>query len=166
MMTRATGPARSTGRPGSARHAGRLAVVAAVATAVAMVPAAALAGGGAAPAGHPAAAVTATGVISNLAGGVGGPRAARQVSLPDPCGLAVAAGSLYVGDRGSVRKVSSAGFLTTPAGTGNSGPLGEGGPAARASVGACGSAVDHSGNLVIADTGRIRVVPASTGTFY
>ena len=90
-----------------------------------MMPAVALASGGgrAAPAGHPprpaaaghpARAAVAAGVISTLAGSVGGPGPARRVALPDPCGLAVAAGNLYVADRGSVRKVSGAGFLTTP----------------------------------------------------
>jgi hypothetical protein len=113
--------------------------------------------------------VAAAGVISTLTGGVGGPGAATKVALPDPCGLAVAAGNLYVADDVSLRKVSSAGFLTTPAGTGNTiGPLGDGGPAVRASVRTCGIAVDHAGNLMIADggNGRIRVVPARNGTFY
>jgi DNA-binding beta-propeller fold protein YncE len=70
-----------------------------------------------------------------------------------------------------VRKVSlSAGWLSTPAGTGAAAaPLGDRGPAARAFLdGACGVAVDHAGNLVIADTGdqRVRVVAASAGMFY
>src|SRR6266516_2080890 len=144
-------------------------VTAAVTMAAAMVPAVALASGGgrAAAAGHPARAVAAAGVISTLAGGVGGPGPATQVSLPDICGLAVAAGNMYVGDRGSVRKISSTGSLTTPAGIGIGGSLGDRGPAVQASVGACGIAVDHAGNLVIADTGgRIRVVAARTATFY
>jgi len=134
-----------------------------------MVPAAALASSSsrAAPAGHPVGAVAAAGVISTLAGGAGGPGPATQVSLPNICGLAVAAGNMYVGDGGAVRKVSSTGSLTTPAGIGIGGPLGDRGPAIQASVGACGISVDHSGNLVIADTsGRVRVVAARTGRFY
>src|SRR5690348_11860713 len=72
---------------------------AAVTMAVAMVPAVALASGGgraaaaghparavAAAAGHPARAVAAAGVISTLAGGVGGPGPATKVSLPFVCG--------------------------------------------------------------------------------
>src|SRR5215831_12056524 len=171
MMSGAAGRARNPGRPGRpgpARRMGRLAAVTAAATAAAMVPAAALAGGGrAAPAGHPPAAVTAAGVISTLAGGVGGPGAAMQVALV-PCGMALAGGNLYVATEGSVRKVSSTGFLTTPAGTEALGRLGDGGPAARASLGTCGIAVDHAGNLVIADLNnhRIWVVAATTGTFY
>src|SRR5262245_14008541 len=89
------------------------------------VPAVALASGSGHPAsgtGHPARAAAATGVISTLAGGVGGPGAARRVPLPDPCGLAVATGNVNVADDGSVRKVGSTGSLTTPAGTGGLGP--------------------------------------------
>jgi len=175
-----TGGPSSGGRLGNTvrlRWPGRLVAVVAVATAAAMMPAVALASGGgrAAPAGHPprpaaaghpARAAVAAGVISTLAGSVGGPGPARRVALPDPCGLAVAAGNLYVADRGSERKVSGAGFLTTPAGTGAFGLLGDGGPAVRATFGTCGVAMDHAGNLVIADGGRIRVVAARTGTFY
>ena len=52
--------------------------------------------------------------------------------------------------------------LTTLAGTGATGPLGDGGPPGSASVNACGTATDPSGNLVIADSldSRIRVVAA------
>jgi hypothetical protein len=182
---RTLGRAGRTGRPSSGgrlgntgrlRWPGRLVAVVAVATAAAMMPAVALASGGGraavaghpagavAVAGHPARAVAAAGMISTLAGGVGGPGPARRVALPDPCGLAVAAGNLYVADRDSVRKVSGAGFLTTPAGTGAFGLLGDGGPAVRATVGTCGVAVDHAGNLVIADgSGQVRVVAARTG---
>ena len=74
-----------------------------------------------------------------------------------------------------MRKVTQAtAFLTTPAGTGTFGPLGDGGPATVASIspanlsGTCGVAADHSGNLVLTDGGgeRIRVVAGSSGTFY
>ena len=134
-----------------------------------------LAGGGstalaarAAPAG---------GIISTVAGGVGGPGPGTGISLSDAnaapggCSLstvAFAAGSLYIAD-GSVRKVSArTGLLTTPAGTGAAGPLTLGGPAAAAPLGACGVAFDRAGNLVIADhlRRRIDVVPPRTGTFY
>jgi trimeric autotransporter adhesin len=123
--------------------------------------------------GGPAAA----GVISTVAGGPGGPARGPRVSLAtafdgdvsEPCGLAYGAGRLYIGDMRTVRAVNPAtGWLTTPAGTGAAGPLGEGGPAAKANVNACGVAVDPSGNLVITDTydNRIRVVAAGAGTFY
>ena len=134
-----------------------------------------LAGGGstalaarAAPAG---------GIISTVAGGVGGPGPGTGISLSDAnaapggCSLstvAFAAGSLYIAD-GSVRKVSArTGLLTTPAGTGAAGPLTLGGPAPTAALGACGVTFDRAGNLVIADhlRRRIDVVPPRTGTFY
>jgi len=158
----------------SASHAGNrwrsvrtgLRAVTVVAAAAAMLPAAAAAGTGRTQAG-PGAAATSW-VISSVAGGVGPPGAATTVALKEPCGLALGAAHLYIADGGSVRKVTSSGHLTTPAGTGDAGPLMNGGPAARTAVGTCGLAVDHSGNMVIADHehSQIRVVPASTGTFY
>src|SRR5215472_9638672 len=131
-------------------------------------------GGGAALAAR---AAPAGGIISTVAGGVGGPGPGTGISLSDAnaapggCSLntvAFAAGSLYIAD-GSVRKVSArTGLLTTPAGTGAAGPLTLGGPAATAPLGACGVAFDHAGNMVVADhlRHRIDVVPARTGTFY
>jgi hypothetical protein len=68
-----------------------------------------------------------------------------------------------------VGKVSPAGRLTTPAGTGVPGPVGDDGLASKASLGGpCGVAVDHSGNLAIADTygSRVRLVAAHTGTYF
>jgi hypothetical protein len=62
-----------------------------------------------------------------------------------------------------------AGRLGTVAGTGSFGPLGDGGPAARADLaGACGALADGAGNLLIAGNGndRVRAVAATTGTFY
>ena len=126
-----------------------------------------------APAAAGAAASTAAstaGVISTVAGGVGGPARATGVALSSPCGVSFAAGRLYIADGGSVRQVNpGTDRLTTPAGTGVAGPLGDGRRAIRASLSsACGGAVDHSGNLVIADGrhDRIRVVAAATGSFY
>ncbi len=146
-----------------------------VASALALASAAALAwGGGLALAGgagvRPAAA---TGDITTVAGGVGGPGAGTEVSLGlgqnAVCGISYGSGALYVADSGVVRKVNTqTGGLTTPAGTGTAGPLGDGGPAASATLSTCGATLDHSGNLVIADLGgsRIRVVAAGAGTFY
>jgi hypothetical protein len=84
------------------------------------------------------------GIISTVAGGVGGPGPATAISLAsdnvpagacgtpaEPTGVAFAAGRVYIAD-GSVRQVSEkTGTLTTPAGTGAAGPLGIGGPAAE-----------------------------------
>ncbi len=63
----------------------------------------------------------------------------------------------------------TAGDVYTVAGDGTSGFSGDGGPATAAELSEpAGVAVDAEGNLVIADTDneRVRVVAASTGTFY
>ena len=109
------------------------------------------------------------GVISTVAGGVGGPAPARSLGVL-PCAVSLGNGSLYVADfGGSVRRVSPAtDGLTTPAGTGAPGPLGDGHPATRTGVSTCGTAVDAAGNLLLTDfeNSRVRVVAARTGTFY
>ena len=146
-----------------------------VASVLALVSAAALAWGGgralAGGAGVQSAAVT--GDITTVAGGVGGPDAGTNVSLGfgqnSLCGVSYGSGGLYVADSDAVREVDpQTGGLTTPAGTGTAGPLGDGGPAASAALTTCGATLDHSGNLIIADMGssRIRVVAAGDGTFY
>src|SRR5690348_17959852 len=62
----------------------------------------------------------AAGVISTVAGGVGGPGKATKVAV-SPAGVAFIGGSLYIADALSVRKVNPAtGGLTTPAGNGAS----------------------------------------------
>jgi hypothetical protein len=58
------------------------------------------------------------------------------------------------------------GDIYTVAGVGQPGYSGDGGPATAAEILPQGIAVDASGNLVIADSQRIRVVAAKTGTFY
>src|SRR5258708_20217755 len=68
----------------------------------------------------------------------------------------------------------TAGDIYTVAGDGASGHLGDGGPATRAELNLWelgfpdGLVLDHVGNLLIADQGdgRVRVVAASSGTFY
>ncbi|HET7246189.1 MAG TPA: hypothetical protein VFJ07_15260 [Streptosporangiaceae bacterium] len=122
-----------------------------------------LAGAGQADAAVPA------GTITTVAGGVGGPAKATKVAV-SPCGARFAGGSLYVGDIASIRQISPASDqLTTPAGTGSTAPLGDGGPATQAGLnGSCTAVLDPAGNLVVADIfdSRIRVVAAATGTFY
>jgi hypothetical protein len=152
------------------RHRGMLisAVAAAcAATVLAAAPALAAAGGGA---GAKPASVG-PGVISTIAGGAGGPGQARKINLGTAgVGVAFSSGSLYIGLGLSVRKVSPAtGLLTMVAGTGEPGPLGDGGRALTASIdGGTAVTIDHAGNVLIAETGdnRIRAIAASTGTFY
>ena len=93
-----------------------------------------------------------------------------------------AAGKVLVGDSGNDRvrlvaatsgtffgRVMTAGHIYTIAGNGMQGFAGDGGPATSAELSFPeGVAVDAAGNLVVADTfhERIRVVAATSGTFY
>ena len=113
--------------------------------------------------------VNAAGVITTIAGmgdiGDGGP--AVEAWLDGPSGVAVdETGDLYIADRANnrIRKVDSAGVITTIAGDGTRGYGGDGGPAVEAWLhGPTGVAVDGSGNLYIADrvNNRIRKVDSA-----
>ncbi|HEY3439738.1 MAG TPA: IPT/TIG domain-containing protein [Paludibaculum sp.] len=104
--------------------------------------------------------IAGTGVAGVL--GDGGPATAAK--LNHPIGLALdSAGSLYVADQmnNRIRKINSAGIITTVAGAGLPGYSGNGGLATSAQLRyPSGVAVDASGNIFIADTSnsRIRVV--------
>jgi streptogramin lyase len=100
------------------------------------------------------------GIITTVAGngegghsGDGGP--AAEASLHRPHGVVLgAAGNLYIADTDNhrIRKVDPAGIITTVAGDGESRYLGDGGPAARASLHRpCGVAMGADGSLFIAD---------------
>jgi trimeric autotransporter adhesin len=112
--------------------------------------------------------------------GNGGPATAAEVA---PWSATVdAAGNLVIDDADNnvIRVVAeqtgtfygvamTAGDIYTVAGTGQTGFSGDGGPATKAELYApSDAAVDAAGNLVIADTGnlRVRVVAVTTGTFY
>ena len=110
--------------------------------------------------------VDSAGVITTVAGtgnrgfsGDGG--SATEARLDSPWGVAVdGAGNLFFADRGNdrIRKVDSAGVITTVAGTGNLGFSGDGGPATAARLSSpSGVAVDGVGNLFIADWGNDRI---------
>ncbi|HXS63824.1 MAG TPA: hypothetical protein VN767_13310 [Streptosporangiaceae bacterium] len=108
--------------------------------------------------------------------GDGGPATRAQFSALR--GLAVdSSGNLVQTDGFWVRVVAArtgtffgqqmtAGDVYTVAGDGSSTPSGDGGPALNAGMQPQAVTMDGSGNLVIADIGRVRVVAESTGTFY
>jgi Tol biopolymer transport system component len=119
--------------------------------------------------------VTPSGTISTVAGngnagdsGDGGPATAAELFTPQ--GVAVdTTGDLYIADtaNGRVRKVSSAGTITTVAGDGTPGFSGDGGPASAAELDQPAALALAGGTLYLADSGnnRIRAVsPAGTIT--
>ncbi len=106
------------------------------------------------------------GVVQTIAGngspgdaGDGGPARLAQLNQPSACALD-SNGNLFIADTFShrIRKVSSAGTITTVAGAGASGFSGDEGPATAALLFAPrGVAVDDSGDIFIADTGNHRI---------
>ena len=127
----------------------------------------------------------------SVTAGLGGPsagfsgdgRSAAKAGLSNVGGVAAdGAGDVLLSDTGNgrVRMVAAAtgtffgqhmfhGDIYTIAGDGSSGFSGDGGPATAASLTAPeGLAIDAAGNVLITDSvnQRIRVVAASTGTFY
>ena len=117
-----------------------------------------------------------TGTITTVAGTVGfgfnGDNiAATAAQLSGPRSVAVdLAGNLWIADQNNdrIRRVDAVtGTITTVAGTGVAGSLGDNGPATLAQLSSPrGVAVDAAGNLWIADfdNHRIRMVDAATGT--
>ena len=115
----------------------------------------------------------ATGITTTYAGtgttgytGDGG--AATSARLSGPQGLVLAGnGDLYIADTGNnvIRKVTAAtGVITTFAGTGTAGFLGDGGVATSARLNAPESvSISASGELYIADAGNNRIRRVSTG---
>jgi len=115
--------------------------------------------------------LTSDGVITTVAGTgtasfTGDGSSATSAAVNHPCGLVVdSAGNIYIADTANnvIRKVTSAGTISTFAGTGGIGNTGDEGEAAKAVLDhPIGLALDSSGQLYIADTGnnRVRVVGA------
>ena len=110
-----------------------------------------------------------TGTTTTFAGGGsslgdGGPATAAQLNFP--VGMtADGAGNIYIADvlNDRIRKVDTAGEITTVAGTGTSGNSGDGGPATAARLNLpYDVAVDGAGNLYIAEQGNRRVRKVDT----
>ncbi len=110
--------------------------------------------------------VSPTGVISTVAGtgvagftGDGGPATAAQ--LRSASGVAVdAGGNIFISESFGqrVRKVDPSGKITTYAGTGSAGALGDGGPAVSAQFNfPYGMTVDSIGNLYIVDRNNFKI---------
>lgn len=108
--------------------------------------------------------VTPAGIISTVAGnnssgysGDGG--AATSAQLGDPAGVAVdGSGNLYIADSTNqvVRKMNSAGIISTFAGSGISGYTGDGGPATSAELSSpYGLGVDNKGDVFITDNSAV-----------
>ena len=109
------------------------------------------------------------GVLQTVAGngsvgyaGDGGPARLAQLNAPSACATD-SAGTLFIADTANhaIRKVTAAGVISTVAGTGAAGALGDGNAATSALLASPhGVAVDDMGDIFIADTGnnQIRVV--------
>ena len=108
--------------------------------------------------------VTSAGVVTTLAGTAGSfgstDATGSAARFKNPEGVAVdTAGNVFVAERinHTIRKVTSAGVVTTLAGTAGSGDLIDGtGSAARFAF-PSGVAVDTAGNVFVADTGTNRI---------
>ena len=118
--------------------------------------------------------VTSTGIITTIAGtgiwwgDIGDGGAATSATLGSPWGVSVdISGNVYIAAYGNrkIRMVTSTGIISTIAGTGTAGSLGDGGAATSAQLEyPTGVSVDISGNVYIADmfSYKIRMV-TSTG---
>jgi sugar lactone lactonase YvrE len=107
--------------------------------------------------------VSPAGIVTTVAGtgvfgysGDGGP--ASGANLNGPSNVAVDnSGNLYIVDGARIRKISTAGIITTVAGNGLYGFSGDGGPATMAELSPYGVAADGKGNIYISDDGNLRV---------
>jgi uncharacterized protein (TIGR03437 family) len=117
--------------------------------------------------------VNTSGTVSTVAGngnfgytGDGGPATSATLFATQHSGLAFdGAGNLYLSDGQNqvIRKVDTAGIITTVAGNGTAGFSGDGGPATKAQLQYPeGIAVDSAGNLYIADRSNSRVRKVDT----
>jgi hypothetical protein len=112
---------------------------------------------------------TVAGDPTGVPGSSGDGGLATAAKLDAPYGVALdPAGNLYIADSGNnrVRKVGTTGYISTYAGSANSGSLGDGGLATSAELDSpLGVACDPAGNVYIADARNyeVRKVSAATG---
>lgn len=113
-----------------------------------------------------------TGVVETIAGagdgtfvGEGGPATKAQVGLVNQIALDRTENLFFLTEARICRIDRSSGILTTVAGTGQSGFSGDGDLATKALISPDGLAIDHEGNLFIAEyaNSRIRRIDAKTG---
>ena len=110
--------------------------------------------------------ISPAGIITTVAGsgtegfcGDGGPATLACLYCPNSVAID-AMGNMYIADcfNNRVRKVNTAGIITTIAGTGAAGSLGDGGPATAAQLYTPGSvAVDAAGTLFIGDAANYKI---------
>jgi len=107
------------------------------------------------------------GVISTVAGNgtrgySGDGEEATSAQLNVPTGVALdSSGNLYIADRANfvIRKLDTAGKISTVAGNGNSGHSGDGGPATSAQLDyVYAVTVDSRGNIYLVEKYRVRKV--------
>jgi sugar lactone lactonase YvrE len=112
----------------------------------------------------------ATGIITSIAGtgiakfaGDGGP--AIAASLLNPLSMALdRQENIYIGDGYRIRKINAAtGIISTIAGNGTVGPIGDGGLAINAQLQATSIDIDNAGNVYFLDKASIRRIDAATG---
>jgi cysteine-rich repeat protein len=114
--------------------------------------------------------VTPGGVITTIAGtgtsgSTGDTAAATAAKIGTAYGLAVSGTNLYIADTSNhrIRRIDGGGTITTVAGTGTAGSLGDNGAATSAMLSSpTDVAVDSAGNLVIADAGNARLRRVNT----
>jgi hypothetical protein len=112
--------------------------------------------------------VSPAGMITTIAGtgsngfsGDGGPATSADINATDM--VLDAAGNIYIVYNTVVRKINTAGIITTIAGTGVYGYSGDGGPATAAMLGdAYSLGIDNAGNLYVTNEGAGRIRKIST----
>ncbi len=109
-----------------------------------------------------------TGLISTIAGmglhSSGDNGLAKNANVPYPIGLAIDAnGNIFIASENRIRKINTAGIITTVAGTGNIGINGNGGLATAANIWPEGIAINNIGEIIMAeyDPGVIRKISSS-----